>query len=65
MAMTRRNFLEAGIGGVGLSLAQGASHAQSPATAGLHRITIQGSPLNYAVFWAGETALPPISVSSA
>ena len=34
MAMTRRNFLEAGVGGVALSLAQGASHAQSPATAG-------------------------------
>jgi hypothetical protein len=46
MAMTRRNFLEAGIGGVAPSLAQGASHAQSPATAGLHRITIQGSLLN-------------------
>jgi microsomal dipeptidase-like Zn-dependent dipeptidase len=34
MAMTRRNFLEAGVGGVAFSLAQGASHAQSPATAG-------------------------------
>lgn len=34
MAMTRRNFLEAGLGGVALSLAQGASYAQSPATAG-------------------------------
>ena len=34
MAMTRRNFLEAGVGGVALSLAQGMSHAQSPATAG-------------------------------
>jgi hypothetical protein len=34
MAMTRRNFLEAGLGGVALSLAQGASHAQGPATAG-------------------------------
>jgi membrane dipeptidase len=34
MAMTRRNFLEAGLGGAALSLAQRASHAQSPATAG-------------------------------
>jgi microsomal dipeptidase-like Zn-dependent dipeptidase len=34
MAMTRRNFLEAGLGGAALSLAQGASHAQSPGTAG-------------------------------
>src|ERR1700747_1992116 len=34
MAMTRRNFLEAGLGGVAVSLAQGASHAQTPATAG-------------------------------
>jgi membrane dipeptidase len=34
MAMTRRNFLEAGLGGVALTMAQGASHAQTPATAG-------------------------------
>jgi membrane dipeptidase len=34
MAMTRRNFLEAGLGGVALSLGQGASHAQTPAIAG-------------------------------
>ena len=40
MAMTRRNFLEAGVGGVALSLAQGTSHAQSPATAG--NATAQG-----------------------
>jgi microsomal dipeptidase-like Zn-dependent dipeptidase len=34
MAMTRRNFLEAGLGGAALSLAQRASHAQTPATDG-------------------------------
>jgi membrane dipeptidase len=34
MAMTRRNLLEAGLGGLALSLAQGASLAQTPGTAG-------------------------------
>ena len=30
MAMMRRNFIEAGIGGVALSVAQGVARAQSP-----------------------------------
>src|SRR5271163_2332036 len=34
MAMTRRNFLEAGLGGAALMAAQKASLAQTPATAG-------------------------------
>ena len=47
MTMTRRNFIEAGIGGAGaLSVAQGVSRAQSPdAILGINVVGVDGSDL--------------------